>query len=77
MEGERELIVSAAIERTSGLVLACAAPLFEEKGHPLRAALTTDVDDPISKHRASVRTTLSADDDPVDVAQVERTEVGE
>ncbi len=62
MEGERKLIVGAAVERPSGFVLACAAPLLEEEGHPLRAALTTDVDDPISKHQTSVRAALSADD---------------
>ena len=77
MEGERKLIVGAAVERAAGLVLACAAPLLEEEGHPLRAALTTDVDDPISKHRSRVRAALSADDDPVDSAQVERAEIGQ
>ena len=46
MKGERKLIVGAAVERAAGLVLTCAAPLLEEEGHALRAALTTDVDDP-------------------------------
>ncbi len=77
MEGERKLIVGVAVERPSGFVLACAAPLLEEEGHPLRAALTTDVDDPVSKHRTEVRAALSADDDPVNLAQVDRPEVGE
>ena len=71
LEGERKLIVGAAVERAAGLVLACAAPLLEEKGHPLRAALTTDVDDPISKHGPSVGAALTADDHPVDSVQVE------
>jgi len=52
-------------------------PLFEEEGHPLRAALTTDIDDQISKHRVGMQAALSADDDPVDLAQVERPEGGE
>jgi len=77
MEGEWKLIVGAAVERPAGFVLPCAAPLLEEERHLLRAALTTDVDHPISKHRTGVRAALSADDDPVDLAQVERPEVGE
>jgi hypothetical protein len=77
MEGEWKLVVGSTIERSTGLVLPCTAPLFEEEGHPLRAALATDVDDPVSKHWTGVRAALSADDNPVDLAQVERPEVGE
>ena len=77
MEGERKFIVRPAVERPAGFVLPCATPLLEKEGHPLRAALTTDVNHPISKHRTGVRAALSADDDPVDLAQVERPEVGE
>lgn len=66
MERERKLIVSAAVERASGLVFPYSAPLLEEEGNALYAALTTDLDDPISQHRPRVRTALTADDDPVD-----------
>jgi len=77
MEGERKFIVGAAVESASGLVLACAAPLLEEEGYPLRAALTTDVDDPISKHGPRVRAALAADDHPVDAMQVEWAKIGQ
>jgi len=62
MEGERKLIVGAAVEGAAGLVLACATPLLEEEGHPLRPALTTDVDDPISKHGPRVGAALATND---------------
>ena len=75
MEGERKLIVGAAVERPAGLVLACAAPLLEEEGHPLRATLATDVDDPVSKHRPRAGAALAADDHPVDAAEVEWSQV--
>jgi hypothetical protein len=39
--------------------------------------LATDVDDPLSKHWTGMRAALSADDDPVDLAEVERSEVVE
>ena len=58
-------------------MLTGAAPLLEEEGHPLRAALTTDVDDPISKHGPRVGAALAADDYPVDSAQVKWSEVGQ
>lgn len=77
MEGERKFIVRPAVERPTGFVLSCATPLLEEEGHPLCSALTTDVNDPISKHRTRVWAALAADDDPVDLAQVERPEVSE
>jgi hypothetical protein len=75
MEGERKLIVDAAVKRAASLVFARAAPLLKKERHPLCPALTTNVDDPISKHRPRVRTALTADDDPVDFAQVESAEV--
>jgi hypothetical protein len=58
-------------------VFPCAAPLLEEKCHPLFAALTTDVDDPVSKHGPGVRAALAADDHPVDSAQIKRAEIGQ
>jgi hypothetical protein len=77
IEGERKLIVGAAVERTAGLVFPCAAPLLEEEWHPLCAALTTDLDHPFSKHRSRVRTALTPDDDPIDSVQVERTKISQ
>src|SRR5437867_1707969 len=77
MEGERKLIVGAAVERAAGLVLACSAPLLEEEGHPLYTALTTDLDDPFSQHRSRVRAALTTYDDPVDSAQVDWAEIGQ
>lgn len=71
MEGKRKLIVGAAVERAAGLVFASATPLLEKERHPLCAALATDVDDPVSKHRSRARAALTASDDPVDSTQVQ------
>ena len=77
MKGERKLIVGAAVERRPVTRLRVPPPLLEEEGHPLCAALTTDLDDPFPEHWPSVRAALTADDDPVDSAQVERPEIGQ
>src|SRR5205823_3320062 len=76
MKGDRKLVVGAAIESAAGLVLACAAPLLEEEGHPLRAALSTDVDDPISKHGTRVCAALAANNHPINSPKIDRAKIG-
>ena len=77
MEGHWKLVVRAAVESASRLVFACAAPLLEEERHPLHAALATNLDDPISKHRPGVRAALAADDHPIDSVKIQRPEFGQ
>jgi len=76
MKGDGKLIVRAAVKAAAGLVLTSATPLLEEERYPLCATLTTNVDNPRSKHRSCVWAALAADDDPVDGMEVDLTKIG-
>ena len=52
-----------------------STPLLEEERHPRGAALITKGDDPIALHRPSTRTALSADNHPIDTAEVNAAEI--
>src|SRR5690606_115832 len=73
----RELVVGAAVEEAAGLALLDVAPLLEEEGDLLGAALTADRAHPGLVHRAGAGAALAADDDPVDAGEVELAEVFE
>ncbi len=47
------------------------------KGHMLRTALATDIYNPVAKHRSGVGPAFSADDHPIDSAEIQQSNVGQ
>lgn len=70
-------VVGLAVERSSELRLLHAAPLLEKEGDFGAAALIAEADDPVAVQGASAVAAFAADDDPVDVGEVEGAEVFE
>jgi len=61
----------------AGFGFADAAPLFEEEGGFVFAALVAEGEDPVFLHGAGAGAAFAADDHPVDVAEIEFAEVFE
>lgn len=75
MYAPREFVVGFAFETAARLSLAYAAPLFEEKGDSVFAALIPQCQDPFLLHGPCSRSALSADDHPVDSLQIQLADV--
>lgn len=75
MNWGRHVVVRAAIEFAARLALAHTAPLLEEEPHLGAPALIADRSDPLPSHRSRAGTALAADNDPVDVAQVDASNI--
>lgn len=71
----RKFVVGFALEAPAGFGFADAAPLFEEEGYFVFAALIAEGEDPVFLHRAGTGAAFAADDHPVDVAEIEFAEV--
>src|ERR1700737_1579416 len=78
----RHLVPSAPFQQTAILRLRPSltvrtppAPLFEKEGHALLCALSLDGFSPFGLHGTRLRTGLSANDHPVNIAQVEQPNI--
>ena len=67
----RIFIPASAIEQSTGLPLASAAPLLEEKRDTLILAGESQLFDPFQRYRACARATFAADDRPMVALQVD------
>lgn len=71
----REFIVSALVQFASGFFFADAAPLFEKESDFCAATLCANVSHPRSIHWPCARPTFTADNHPINIFQIERTEM--
>ncbi len=67
----RHLIPGSPFELSSGFLLSCAAPLFEEKRNTRVQALVADFQNPRRVHGAGAGAGFAAHDNPIDAFEIQ------